>query len=261
MRNYVCHLQDDWVKLLPIAEFAYNNSFHSSIKMSPNEALYGETLDTRNGIEVDPKKGEIPAAKQNAEYIVQKRLQLEEAWKHSKLQQEKWYNKRHSKPTTFIKGQKVFLSSKNIATVRNSKKLDHRFLGPFEILEKVGKQAYKLKLPNKYSQIHPVFHVSLLQPHQQRAGEEPEMITPDLVQGEEEWEVEYILDRKATRKNSKDQYQYLVHWKGFGVAEEQWLPESQLENAQELLQEYNQKLKDTGETPELSKRHMRRRRR
>jgi len=59
----------------------------------------------------------------------------------------------------------VILSSRNITTKRPSKKLDTKFLGPFKIVEMKGKQAYKLNLPQIYSRIYNVFHVSLLEPY------------------------------------------------------------------------------------------------
>ena len=59
----------------------------------------------------------------------------------------------------------VWLLAKNINTTQPSKKLAHRWLGPFPILERIGKQAYKLELPQRYRSIHNVFHVSLLERH------------------------------------------------------------------------------------------------
>jgi len=78
LRIYCNQHQDDWAELLHFAEFAYNNSFHESIKMSPNQARYGMNLETRQGVEDDPKRGEIPAAKDRAEQIIQLRKELEE---------------------------------------------------------------------------------------------------------------------------------------------------------------------------------------
>ena len=66
----------------------------------------------------------------------------------------------------------VLLSAKNIRLNRPSKKLDHRFLGPFRVVKPIGKQAYELELPERYSKLHPVFHVSLLEPWRGREGEE-----------------------------------------------------------------------------------------
>lgn len=73
-------------------------------------------------------------------------------------------------------------------------KLDHQQLGPFTIINIVGKQSYKLQLPLLYSQIHSMFHVSLLEPYHRCEGEiwNPPEIPID---GEDipEWEIENIL--------------------------------------------------------------------
>ena len=181
-RCFICYLQDDYVNLLPLAKFAYMNAYHEVIKMTPNKAKYGINLETRQGIEDNPIRGEIPTAKERAEEVVKKRQKLENSWRKTKETQAKWYNKNHH-PIEFKVKQQVLLSARNIKIVRPNKKLDYQFLGPFKITEKIGKQAYRLDLPLKYSRLHNVFHVSLLEPYRQRSGESPEVIQPDLVDG------------------------------------------------------------------------------
>ena len=73
-------------------------------------------------------------------------------------------NRRRRPAPDFVPGQKVWLLRRHIATTRPSSKLDVRRLGPFVILGPFGRSAYKLLLPPSM-QIHPVFHVSLLEPH------------------------------------------------------------------------------------------------
>ena len=126
------------------------------------------------------------------------------------------------------------LSAKNIRTKRPAKKLDHRFLGPFSIEEAVGKQAYRLKLPQTYSRIHPVFHVSLLEPYFQREGADNAPPEPLPVEGQDEWEVEEILDMRIQNKGTF----YLVRWKGFSPDHDSWQPETDLTHAQEKVQQY-----------------------
>ncbi|EGE06438.1 hypothetical protein TEQG_08726 [Trichophyton equinum CBS 127.97] len=71
----------------------------------------------------------------------------------------------------------------------------------FNVLEKWGSQAYKLKLTPTYNKIHPVFHVSLLEKYKQREGKTP-LPRPKLVDGEEEWLIDEILEKKVN-KNGK----------------------------------------------------------
>ena len=99
------------------------------------------TLDTRQGIEDDSQRGEIPLVKNRANDIVKIKQELEKTWQRTKETQTKWYNKNH-KPRSFKVEDSVLLLLKNIKTIRTSKKLDYRFLGPFKIEKCIGNQAY-----------------------------------------------------------------------------------------------------------------------
>jgi len=88
----------------------------------------------------------------------------------------------------------VWIDLQNIRTTRPSKKLDHHFLGPFPIVEKVSSHVFQLGLSLGLSQIHPVFHVLLLQPT--RAIDLPPPIELD---DSDKWEVHWILDSRVDR--------------------------------------------------------------
>ncbi|MBW0479501.1 hypothetical protein O181_019216 [Austropuccinia psidii MF-1] len=95
----------------------------------------------------------------------------------------------------------VWLSSKNIKSSRTTKELSERWLGPFPILNKVSTDPYHLKLPSQCKSIHPVFHISLLEPVKtstipNRHQEPPPSI---IIEEEEEWEVSPIIDSKLKR--------------------------------------------------------------
>ncbi|MBW0589669.1 hypothetical protein O181_129384 [Austropuccinia psidii MF-1] len=76
----------------------------------------------------------------------------------------KYADRNRAIPPNFQPGDKVWLASKNIKTTRPTKKLSERWLGPFEVLKKIGSHAYHLKLPQQWESVHPVFHMSLLEP-------------------------------------------------------------------------------------------------
>ena len=118
------------------------------------------------------------------------------------------------------------------------KKLDNKCLGPFKILEKVGKSVYCLKLPSQWK-IHDVFHALLLTPFNQTEEHGPSFAhpAPDLIEGEEEYEIEAILRHKRKGKG----LEYFVRWKGYEDALNEWVPEKELRrNAKELLDEYRE---------------------
>jgi hypothetical protein len=107
-------------------------------------------------------------------------------------------------------------------------------------LEKKGEAAYKLKLPETWEAIHPVFHESLLTPFnapgfpsQKKRPPPPPVIIGD----EKEFEVERILN--SERRNRK--VLFLVRWKGEGPESDQWEPRAHLKNAKKLLEAFHKR--------------------
>jgi hypothetical protein len=141
----------------------------------------------------------------------------------SKDDMARYYNQRRSAAPKLVPGDKVYLDASDIQTTRPSKKLSHKRLGPFVIERQVGNSAYRLRLPASMSRLHPVFNVVKLSlavddPIQGRRTTPPP--APDIVDGEEEWVVEEILDSKVINRKLR----YLVKWKGFGIEHNSWEP-------------------------------------
>ncbi|MBW0556440.1 hypothetical protein O181_096155 [Austropuccinia psidii MF-1] len=161
---YVSYHQDYWHTWLPLAEFAYNNAEHSSTKKSPFFTIYGRnpSFDS-NHVSQDSPAGKLSTSLQSVQQVVKKELE-------SEIRRFKKYADRNRAiPPDFQPGDKVWLASKNIKTTRPTKKLSERWLGPFEVIKKIGSHAYHLKLAQQWKSVHPVFHVSLLEPVKQSA--------------------------------------------------------------------------------------------
>src|SRR5277367_473473 len=111
----------------------------------------------------------------------------------------RYYDQNHTPAPNYQPGDKVYLDASDIQTTRPSKKLSHHHLGPFEVVRKVGNGAYRLKLPRSMSRLHPVFNVVklILAPSNPIPGHllQPPL-PPEIVNGEEEWFLEEILDSK-----------------------------------------------------------------
>ena len=128
------------------------------------------------------------------------------------------------------KGDKVYLLTKNLRTQKPSRKLDAVKVGPFLIKDQKGPVNYELDLP-KDARVHPVFHISLLEPaHQDTPLQETFQYEPQETQ---DYEVEKILDNKGQR--------YLVKWRGYGEGHNTWEPLKNLEGTRKLLQEYHRR--------------------
>ncbi|KAD5317098.1 hypothetical protein E3N88_17044 [Mikania micrantha] len=105
----------------------------------------------------------------------------------------------------------------NTLRVNKHSKLTPKYFGPFLIVSKVGKVAYRLDLPNE-SQIHPVFHVSLLKP----ASGPPGKVIPFPVDARFRLKPWKIIDRRLVKRGSRAAMKVLVQWEGKSVQEATW---------------------------------------
>ncbi len=151
-----------------------------------------------------------------------------------------WERRAHQQ--RFKEGEQVWLEGRNIHTSHPTAKLAPKRYGPFPITKVLGPVTYQLWLPEQWG-IHPVFHVDLLTPYKETEfhGRNFEWPLPDLVNGEEEYEVEHVLDSRRFGRGR--QVQYLVHWKGYPESDDQWISWSDL-NAPELLAEFKRENPD-----------------
>jgi len=230
LRIYVNYQQDNWSSLLPFAEFSYNNAEQSSRKKSPFFSNYGYHPSLHFN-QVTPQSSSVPASDDLIKQLQNLHEEIKSEVSLALQQQALYYNQHHRPTPEFQINDFVFLSARNISTIRPSKKLDHKNLGPFKIIGKIGSHAYRLDLPSSMK-IHPVFHVSLLTPASNPdLPDFPERRIPPPppveVQGQEEWVVREILDSRHHGRSR--QLQYLVAWEGFpDPSDNSWEPASNL---------------------------------
>jgi len=114
-------------------------------------------------------------------------------------------------------------------------------IGPYRITEKFGELNYRLQLPKQMmdKKVHNVFHISLLTkaPHNEIIRRHPTNPPPIIIDSEEEWEVEEILDSRFKNR----QLQYLIKWTGTNSAENSWEPDKNLANAPEAISDFHNK--------------------
>ena len=209
LRIYVNYQQDNWSTLLPFAEFSYNNAEQASTKKSPFFSNYGYHPSLHFN-QVVSQSSSVPASDDFIQQLQSLHEEIKSEVSLAQQQQAIYYNQHHRPTPEYKINDFVFLSARNISTIRPSKKLDHKNLGPFKILDRIGSHAYRLDLPSSMK-IHPVFHVSLLTPASNPdLPNFPERHVPPPppveVKGQEEWVVREILDSRRHGRSRQLQY-------------------------------------------------------
>ena len=231
LRAFVNYRQTNWAALLPMAEFTHNSRAHSATRVSPFQLVYGYDP----GFTVHPTgQTSVPAAEARLEELSKAREEAQAALEVAADRMKRYYDRGVQEAPKFRVGDRVWLEATNINVTR-TRKLANRRLGPFPIIRVVSEVNYELELPHTM-RIHPVFHVSLLTPHREDKipGRVQPAPPPVVVDGDEEYEVDSILDAKKQRGKIR----FLVHWKGYSPEHDSWEPEEALANAPEKLTEF-----------------------
>jgi len=225
LRDFVNGRQNNWSTLLPIAEFAHNSWKHEHTQHTPHELIIG----INPSVKLTAPDDSIPAASDRLD-------ELSKARSDAQKSLEKRIKPDFS-PRSFQINDKVWLDARNLRAKVPSKKLSPRRYGPFTIMKQVSPVAYQIQLPQSMK-IHDVFHVDRLIPftETQEYGVAYPQPPPELIDGEEEYEVEEILDDRI-KPRTRNQKQYYVKWKGYAQSENSWVDEKDL-HASELLEEY-----------------------
>ena len=229
LRACVLDFSGSWDKFLPLVEFSYNNSYQATIGMAPYEALYGRKCRSpvhwhESG---EHKLMDLDFVSTTTDAIekIQKRMRAAQS-------RQKSYADKHRRPLEFNEGDHVFLKiapMKGVMRFGRKGKLSPRFIGPFEILKRVGKAAYQLALPPSLSGVHNVFHVSMLKKY---VSNPSHMLQEAPVEIDEKLSYEerpvQILDRKAKELRNKTISLVKVLWRNHTIEEATWEREDEM---------------------------------
>lgn len=235
IRHYITPKMDTWDTMLPVLEFAINNSYQESIQDTPFYMNYG-----RHPRMPDDLRNKKPSKDARAfdfiRNIERAMTKAKQCLKDAQHRQKRYYDATH-RDLQFNVGDKVWLNSRNIPIQGiGARKFFPLWLGPFPITAKVGAVAYQLDIPPHYK-LHNTFHVSLLKgAYDNHARQSP----PVMIDGEEEYELELVLQHRPKNKWQGDRnIWYQVKWHGYDPVWNTWEPEWNLEkHALEALQDY-----------------------
>ena len=135
-----------------------------------------------------------------------------------------------------------------------SKKLGLQLIRPFEVLERIKNMAYRLKLP-PHMRIHDVISITHLEPIPHTVTDRDlyrrvaSLPPPVIINGEEEYEIERITDKKTAKYGRGSRIEYRVRWKGYGAHDDLWLPKRDLLYAPELIEEFKRRRGDMEALP------------
>ncbi|KAI3819695.1 hypothetical protein L1987_13543 [Smallanthus sonchifolius] len=229
LRACIIDFGGSWDNHLPLAEFSYNNSYHSTIGMPPFEMLYGRRCRT------PVCWGEIGqkdfASLEVVKATSEKFDQIKARMKAAKDRQKSYADKRR-RDLKFQVGDMVLLKVspwKGTIRFRKRGKLSPRFVGPFKILARVGQVAYRLDLPVELSGIHPTFHISHLR---KCLADDTSHIPYDEIEVDNSLnyveEPIAILDRAEKRLRNKSIPLVKIQWKHRKGSEATWEKEDEM---------------------------------
>ncbi|GKD33783.1 putative nucleotidyltransferase, ribonuclease H [Tanacetum coccineum] len=219
-----------WDEYLCLVEFAYNNSWHASIKAAPFELLYGRKCRAFKTLKLGQIFYYISFTFSFAKSL---KTTPPKTLKSKSESRQKSYADKHRRDLEFQVGE--FMLFLKVSPFRGVKrfgikgKLSPRFIGPFEILERIGEVSYRLALPPQLSHVHDVFHVSLLRGyhyHPLHVASYPfDQIQPDMSLSEEP---ESILDRQERVMRNKVIPFVKILWKNHPEREATWETEESM---------------------------------
>src|SRR3979490_1506825 len=237
---YCNYQQDNWASLLPLAEFAYNNApstttgilpFFDNKGYHPNLAIHSERDLTSSRaqdfiVDLDKLHQELCRAI----------LATQQAYQTSA-------DTKRLPPPDFKVGNLAFVKAQFFRTTHPTTKLTEKFLGPFEIIARPGTHSVTLKLPDYMKAVHPIFHVSMLEPTSPNTipNHSQTPLPPVIIDGEPEFEVTKVLHSKIDNRCKACKLLYLVWWAGYEGTDEEtsWILASEVDHTSELVQDFH----------------------
>jgi transposase InsO family protein len=284
LRCYVAPEKNDWSNLLNAFMLSYNNTPHSATGFTPSFLLFGffprtettifhqpsEKVDRgkiarnapRKSVQmsarslIEPSRGDLNFENTDTENFIKNfenfRQQAQEALLFSQITQQKNYNKNKLIKILQV-GDKVLINPHSLELLRKEKgkgrKLQMKFDGPFEVLERLSPITYRLRLPASYG-MHPVINIAHLEKYKNsppELGKRPQKsLNRDDFDVLEEFEVEKVLKSKMVKApgGRRKIEKLLTRFRGYDASYDEWLTRRQLRNAPDVLKAWDRSITD-----------------
>jgi hypothetical protein len=210
-----------WVDWLSWAEYCYNTSYHTALRATPFEVVYGRPPPSLLPHQEGAAQTEVVDAmlRDRDAFLAEVRERLLQAQQYAK----RYYDEHHHK-VEFDVGAWVLLRLLHRPThalASPSKgKLRPRYAGPFQIVERIGPVAYRLLLPAE-ARLHDVFHVGLLKPYNY-TGAPP--TAPAVLPPVQDGRLLPAPERVLRAQLRRDEWKLLVKWQGLSEDDATWEP-------------------------------------
>ena len=218
-----------------MAQYVHNAWPSSTTGFTPFSLLLGFTPEITIPSLI---KSPLPALEQKGEFLKQLWDRAQEAIKHAQLITSRYNEKKQgtSKFTPFALESRVWLDGTNLKLSHPSAKLAPRRYGPFKVAKVISPVVYRLELPPTWK-VFGTFHASLLSPYHktEEHGQNFLKPPPEVIEGEDEYEVEQVLGQRTHGRWKKKQY--LIKWKGYSATHNSWEPAENI-HAPELVKRY-----------------------
>ncbi len=247
LRAYVKDDRESWCSWVHLLEHSYNSRVHAATGSAPYFLLYG--FEPRGPL--DASEASIRAldrSKEVRDFLAELAMHRESARRaiaRAQTKQAESYNKGR-KALEFEVGDYVLVNPHSLEWVESSgegKKLVQRWIGPFEVQQRINPNTYRLRLNTSYPG-NPVFNVEHLRKYKtspEEFGPRAQLDDTRAVPADEEYEVESIVGHKYDKK--KRAMTYLVRWVGYSPLYDQWLTAKELARAPEILHKYRRQHK------------------
>ncbi|KAM2879226.1 hypothetical protein FF1_014748 [Malus domestica] len=219
LRCFSTDKPSNWSSLIPCAEWWYNTTFQSAIKMSPYQAVYGiEPPSIRMYIPGSIAVHSIDAALQDRDMLLRllrTKLQMAQNRMRQVYDQKRTDREFSISDWVYLKLQPY--RQQSVAT----RSAGTKFYGLFQVTQRIGSVAYRLLLPSD-SKIHLVFHVSLFKQKIGDAATPLPQLPPIDSTGFLHWQLEKVLDRGIFKKKNKPVTKWLIQWAGLPIKKATW---------------------------------------